>query len=159
MYEKWCIFAGIVLLVVVLFITCHATYRPYNFAESTEQIEKVTFLELTNDCGRRTGCRTPGERIVLRELSPEEIPDFLLAFQTLRCQRKWSNPYDCVDGYTIEITYESGNYELICTYSNVYMNEDGKMIRCGWEFLKDREGFRELFVQYCPEAADAIGQE
>jgi len=81
-------------------------------SESVSKIEMVYFPYLN------------GQEIkVLRELTPEEMDEFLLAFSSIKFRLAVGKP-DAITGYTIKIYYENGDYEFISRSKNYKYDEN-----------------------------------
>lgn len=123
-------------LLAGLFAWCDAP-RPYGFAESPDNIVKVSFTERGEN----------GKKTLLGELSQGETGEFLAAFQALGCKQYWNDPSTGITGHVIEITYRDGVCEQIAHGCNRHTTDDG------WDYGREYfsyEEFEQLFQQYCP---------
>ncbi len=87
----------------------------YEFKYSVDEIESIEIVSAENSL----------EFTVTKTLSEAEKDDFIEKFQTLRFDSYFAGDPMSVYGNAVKITYQNGDYEMICYYWAEYV----KMVR------------------------------
>lgn len=136
--KKILLFIILSSLMMVFLTSCSA--KSYSFKESIDEIESIEIVSAENSL----------EFTVLKTLSEEEKEGFLEQFQMLKFNNYLGDP-PSVHGEAIKITYQSGIYEMICSFGAEYV-EDGK-IQYLWKSC-DKTDFNELLDSFLEEDTD-----
>lgn len=105
------VFINITLFVLALlmFTGCGAT--TYSFKESVDEIESIEIVSAENSL----------EFTVTKTLSETEKNDFLEQFQVMKFDNYYVGDPMSINGNAVKITYQNGDYEMICHYWAEYV--------------------------------------
>lgn len=106
---KKILFVGWVLFVLLYFTSC--SEKTYALKNSVEQIESIEIVSAENSL----------EFTVTKTLSETEENDFLEKFQTIKFDSYFVGDPMSVNGNAVKITYQNGDYEMICYYWAEYV--------------------------------------
>lgn len=98
-----------VFLVLLDFTACNEI--TYEFKYSVDEIESIEIVSAENSL----------EFTVTKTLSEAEKDDFIEKFQTLRFDSYFAGDPMSVYGNAVKITYQNGDYEMICYYWAEYV--------------------------------------
>ena len=87
---------------VILLASCGG--NPYSFKESADEIESIEIVSAESSL----------EFDVIKTLSEQEKADFLEQFQMIKFDSYFVGDPMSVNGTAVKITYQSGDYEIIC---------------------------------------------
>lgn len=104
-----------IFAVFVLFSFTNCNAKSFPFKESVDEIESIEIVSAENSL----------EFTVVKTLSETEKKEFLEEFQRIGFYKYLGDPPK-LHGDSIRITYKSGVYEMICSYTSEYV-EDGKI--------------------------------
>ena len=124
----------IILFSLVLVCLTSCVVREYPFKEPIDEIESIEIVWAENSL----------EFTVIKTLSEDEKKDFLEQFQAIEFYGSFGDPINLY-GDSIKITYKSGTYEMVCSYTAEYV-EDGE-IHFLWESC-DEEEFNALLNSF-----------
>ena len=110
----------IILFSLVLVCLTGCVVREYPFKEPIDEIESIEIVWAENSL----------EFTVIKTLSEDEKKDFLEQFQAIEFYGSFGDPINLYED-SIKITYKSGTYEMVCSYTAEYV-EDGE-IHFLWE--------------------------
>lgn len=106
---KKILFVGWVLFVLLYFTSC--SEKTNALKNSVEQIESIEIVSAENSL----------EFTVTKTLSETEENDFLEKFQTIKFDSYFVGDPMSVNGNAVKITYQNGDYEMICYYWAEYV--------------------------------------
>ena len=129
------LFISLSLLVLFAFTSCGE--NSYSFKESIDEIESIEIVSAEDSL----------EFTVVKTLSETEKEDFLEQFQTIQFQKYLGDPPK-LRGDSIKITYQSGVYEMICSYSAEYVENGVRQFL--WKSC-DEEVFTALLAEFLVE--------
>lgn len=129
----------IVLLILVTLTGCQGS--PYSFKEPIDEIKSIEIVS----------AETSLEYTVVKTLSKEEGEKFLEQLQKIKFYHYLGDP-SSVSGDAIKITYQSGLYEMICSFSAEYV-EDG-VIQYRLQGCDEKE-FNQLIYDFLNDRNDS----
>jgi len=133
--KKLLLLIPIAALILFAFTGCSG--KTYSFKEPTEEIESIEIVSAESSL----------DYTVIKTLSETEKSDFLEQFQKIMFHKSWGDPVK-VHGDAIKITYQNGNYEMICSYGAEYVENGVRwFIRKGC----DETAFNELLETFLQE--------
>lgn len=127
----------IVLIAFILLSLTSCSAKPYSFKESIDEIVSIEIVSAENSL----------EYTVVKTLSETERDDFLEQFQAIKFQKYLGDPPK-LRGDSIRITYQSGVYEMVCSYAAEYV-ENG-VIQFLWRRC-DEKTFNNLMESFSKE--------
>ena len=102
-------FLFLVLVLVFLFTACRE--KTYVFKQPIDKIASVEIVSAKNSL----------EFSVIKELSQAEKNDFIERFQAVNFQNYLIGDPMSVSGNAVKISYQNGDYEMICHYWSEYV--------------------------------------
>lgn len=133
--KKALLYITIISLVIISFTSCSG--NPYSFNNPIDKIESIEIVFAENSL----------EYTVVKTLSETEKNNFLVQFQEVEFHKYLGDPASLY-GNSIKITYQSGDYEMICSYTAEYV-ENGKK-KFLWKSC-DEEEFNNLIQAFLEE--------
>ena len=121
----------LILFLLLPLSGCRTTYTLRESANTITQIELVS----AEDCFEYT---------VVKTLSETEKEDFLNRIQYTEFRRRIGDPIR-LRGDSIKITYESGNYDIICGHASEYVKDGERYYNPS---ICDKDAFVALFNDY-----------
>ena len=97
------------LLVLLIFTGC--SEKTYLFKNSIDEIESIEIVSAENSL----------EFTVIKTLSETEKNDFLEQFQVMKFDSYYVGDPTSINGNAVKITYQNGDYEMICHYWAEYV--------------------------------------
>ena len=105
---------ALVLFVLLIFTGC--SQKTYLFKNSVDEIETIEIVSAESSL----------EFTVIKTLSETEKNDFLEQFQVMKFDSYYLGDPMSISGNAVKITYQNGNYEMICYYWAEYV-ENGEV--------------------------------
>ena len=106
---KKILFVDWVLLVLLLFTGCNE--KTYELKNPVDKIVSIEIVSAENSL----------EFTVTKALSETEKNDFIEKFQTIKFDSYFVGDPMSVNGNAVKITYQNGDYEIICYYWAEYV--------------------------------------
>ncbi|MBE6649625.1 MAG: hypothetical protein E7614_08960 [Ruminococcaceae bacterium] len=129
-------------LCILLFFTACGT-KPYSFEKSIDEIQSVEIVFAKSSL----------DFTVIKTLSETEKNVFFEQYQEIGFHRYYIGDPMSIYGDAIKITYQNGDYEMICHYWSEYV-EDGR-IHFGWKNCNEEE-FNKLLNKFLSEDGQGI---
>ena len=107
--KKFLLFISLSSLIMIFLTSCSA--KPYSFKEPIDEIESIEIVSAENSL----------EFTVTKTLSETEKEDFLEQFQMIKFYSYFVGDPMSVNGDAVKITYQNGDYEMICYYWAEYV--------------------------------------
>lgn len=123
------------LCLLLLFTLVSCIKATYPFIHPTDEIDRIEIVD-AEDIYTFT---------VKKTLSDEEKDEFLKQFQKIKFTRYIIGDPLLVGGECIKITYQSGDYEMVCHFWNEYV-QNGQC-HYGW-YNCDQQKFLDLLNQF-----------
>ena len=130
---KKLLFITLLLLVLLSFAGC--SEKTYMLKNSVDEIKSIEIVSAENSL----------EYTVTKTLSETEKEDFLEQLQKIKFDSYYVGDPMSVNGNAVKITYQKGDYEMICYYWAEYV-KDGEVY-----FVRkscDEEEFNELLNNF-----------
>lgn len=115
------------------FVSCKG--KPYSFKKTVDEIESIEIVSAKNSL----------DFTVVKKLSETEQEDFLEKFQAIEFENYYVGDPMSVSGDAVKITYQNGDYEMICYYWSEFV-ESGEVY-----FVKkscDEQKFNDLLSSF-----------
>lgn len=128
----------LILTAFVLFALTSCRAKPYSFIEPIDEIESIEIVSAESSL----------EYTVIKTLSEAEKEDFLEQFQKIKFRKYLGDPPKLY-GDAIKITYRSGIYEMICSFTAEYV-ENG-VVQYLWKSCDDEKEFNNLIHHFLEE--------
>lgn len=109
---KRILFVGWILLVLLPFTGC--SEKTYGLKNLVDEIESIEIVSAENSL----------EFTVTKTLSETEKEDFIEKFQTIKFDSYFVGDPMSVNGNAVKITYQNGDYEMICYYWAEYVKNN-----------------------------------
>lgn len=130
---KKILFVGWVLLVLLLFAGCNE--KTYEFKNPVDTIVSIDIVSAENSL----------EFTVVKTLSETEKNSFMEKFQMIKFDSYFVGDPMSVNGNAVKITYQNGDYEIICYYWAEYVkNSEVYFVRKSC----DEKEFNELLNSF-----------
>lgn len=130
---KKILFVTLLLPILLTFTGCNK--KTYSFQSSVDEIENIEIVEAENSL----------EFTITKTLSETEISNFLEQFKTIKFNSYYVGDPMSVNGNAVKITYQNGDYEMICYYWAEYVkNGEVYFIRKSC----DEKDFNELLNSF-----------
>ena len=113
------------LLILLVFTGCNR--KPYSFKNPVDEIESIEIVSAKNSF----------DFTVIKTLSEEEKDDFLEQFQEIQFGRYLFGDPVSLHGNAVKITYQTGDYEMICSFWADYI-KDGKRYFL-WKYCNEKD--------------------
>lgn len=121
------------LLIAITFTGC--SKKPYSFSEPIDEIESIELVSAENSLNFT----------VKKTLSKKEKNNFIEQFQKIQFTDYYIGDPMSVSGNAVKITYQNGNYEMVCHYWSEYV-KDG-VIYYRWKSC-EKDEFNKLFNNF-----------
>lgn len=102
-------FITLFLLILLMFFGC--SKKTYVFKDSIDKIESIEIVSAENSL----------EFTIIKTLSETEKNDFLEKFQMIKFNSYYIGDPMEISGNAVKITYQNGDYEIICYYWAEYV--------------------------------------
>ncbi len=132
-YMKRILLVGWILTVLLSFTGCGE--KPYEFENPVDEIESIEIVFAENSL----------EFTVVKTLSETEKNDFIEKFQKIEFDRYIIGDPFSVYGNAVKISYQNGDYEMVCHYWADYV-KNGE-IHFLWKNCDEKE-FNELLNSF-----------
>ena len=134
----------IIILFLVTLFGCAGTDSTYSFPNRDMRIISIQLLHNRNVNGVGID---ESNMVLLKELSEEEIPEFMNACYQLPTKIMGTPPSTGYGEYVAKILYENGDIEIFSTY-NIELIPDGcKAVGCGTHYFPVK-CFNDVFTEY-----------
>lgn len=101
----------IILFLFVLAVFTGCSGKPYSFKESRNEIENIEIVTAESSL----------KFSVIKTISESEKNDFLKQFEAIKFRSYYVGDPMSVNGNAVKITYQNGDYEMICHYWSEYI--------------------------------------
>ena len=103
---------SLILLVLLFFLGCNK--KTYEFKNPVDKIKSIEIVSAENSF----------EFTIIKTLSEIEKNDFIKKFQMIKFDSYFVGDPMSLNGNAVRITYQNGDYEMICFYWAEYVKND-----------------------------------
>ena len=143
LFKNLCLFIVMIFIIVLSLAGCEALSRTdFEFLADNSEIELIEIVKI----GKLDENAPTHEFLVINEIQDAE--QFLKDFSDVECYNRFTDPSGPLEGYIgIKITYNNGDYEVICASGQSEYIDGMYSSHEGWHSFEKTQ-FDELINKY-----------